>query len=49
VVAFAENAKPLDLTSLSSQVPAKYVLEINGRLAEEWIIEIDDTGVWTKD
>ncbi|MFT5892025.1 MAG: uncharacterized membrane protein (UPF0127 family) [Dokdonia sp.] len=49
VVSFAENAKPLDLTSLSSQVPAKYVLEINGGLAEEWVIEIGDTVDWTKD
>jgi uncharacterized membrane protein (UPF0127 family) len=44
-----ENVKPLDLTSLSSQVPAKYVLEINGGLAEEWVIEIGDTVEWTKD
>lgn len=49
VVSFAENAKPLDLTSLSSQVPAKYVLEINGGLSEEWVIEIGDTVEWTKD
>jgi len=49
VVSFAENAKPLDLTGLSSQVPAKYVLEINGGLSEEWIIEIGDTVEWTRD
>ena len=49
IVSFAENATPLDLTSLSSQVPAKYVLEINGGLAEEWIIEIGDTVEWTRD
>lgn len=49
VVSFAENAKPLDLSLLPSQVPAKYVLEINGGLAEEWIIEIGDTVEWTKD
>ncbi|GGG07154.1 hypothetical protein GCM10011344_04580 [Dokdonia pacifica] len=49
VVSFAENAKPLDLTSLSSQVPAKYVLEINGGLSEEWVIEIGDTVEWTRD
>jgi len=48
VVSFAENAKPLDLTSLPSQVSAKYVLEINGGLSEEWIIEIGDTVEWTK-
>jgi len=49
VVSFAENAKPLDLSSLSSQVPAKYVLEINGGLSEEWIIEIGNIVEWTKD
>ena len=49
VVSFAENAKPLDLSLLPSQVPAKYVLEINGGLAEEWIIEIGDTVAWTRD
>ncbi len=49
IVSFAENAKPMDLTSLSSQVPAKYVLEINGGLSEEWVIEIGDTVEWTKD
>lgn len=49
IVSFAENAKPLDLTSLSSQVPAKYVLEINAGLAEEWVLEIGDTVEWTRD
>lgn len=49
VVSFAENATPMNLTSLSSQVPAKYVLEINGGLSEEWVIEIGDTVDWTKD
>ncbi|MEP0265532.1 DUF192 domain-containing protein [Dokdonia sp.] len=49
VVSFAENAKPLDLTSLPSQVPAKYILEINGGLSEDWIIEIGDSVEWTRD
>ena len=48
IVSFAENAKPLDHTSLSSQVPAKYVLEINGGLAEEWVLEIGDKVEWIK-
>ncbi len=48
IVSFAENAKPLDLTSLSSQVPAQYVLEINGGLAEEWVLEIGDKVTWTR-
>lgn len=33
VVKVHENAIPLDLTSISSGVPARYVLEINGGLA----------------
>lgn len=49
VVSFAENAKPMDLSLLPSQVPAKYVLEINGGLAEEWVIEIGDTVEWNRD
>ena len=49
IVSFAENAKPLDLTTLSSQVPAQYVLEINAGLAEEWVLEIGDTVEWTRD
>ncbi|WP_299209887.1 DUF192 domain-containing protein [uncultured Dokdonia sp.] len=49
VVSFAENAKPMDLSLLPSQVPAKYVLEINGGLAEEWVIEIGDAVEWNRD
>lgn len=42
IVSFQENAKPLDETSLPSTVPAQYVLEINGGLAEKWLLEIGD-------
>ncbi len=42
IVSFQENAKPLDETSLPSQVPAQYVLEINAGLAEKWLLEIGD-------
>lgn len=42
VVSIQKNAKPMDETSLSSIVPAKYVLEINGGLSDELnIIEGD--------
>lgn len=42
IVSFQENAKPFDETSLPSQVPAQYVLEINAGLAEKWLLEIGD-------
>lgn len=42
IASFAENAQPLDETGLSSQVPIKYVLEINAGLAEKHLLEIGD-------
>jgi uncharacterized membrane protein (UPF0127 family) len=42
IVSFQENAQPLNETSLPSQVPAQYVLEINAGLAEQWLLEIGD-------
>jgi len=49
IVSFAENAKPEDLTTLPSTVPAQYVLEINGGLSEDWVLEIGDRIEWEKD
>lgn len=48
VVSFQENAKPFDETSLSSQVPAKYVLEVNAGLAEKWLLEVGDSISFTR-
>ena len=42
IVSFQKNAKPLDESSLPSDAPAKYVLEINGGLSEEWQLELGD-------
>lgn len=42
IVSFQENANPLDESSLPSQVPAKYVLEVNAGMAEKWLLEIGD-------
>jgi uncharacterized membrane protein (UPF0127 family) len=42
IASFQENAKPMDETGLSSQVPVKYALEINAGLAEKWRLEIGD-------
>lgn len=48
IASFQENAKPFDETGLSSQVPIKYVLEINAGLAEKWLLEIGDSIVFTR-
>lgn len=42
IVSFQENAVPLSETSLPSEVPAMYVLEVNAGLAEKWLLEIGD-------
>ncbi len=47
IVSFQENAKPFDETSLPSEVPAQYVLEVNAGLAEKWLLEIGDRMVYT--
>ena len=43
IVSFQKNAKPFDETSLPSDAPAKYVLEINGGLSDAWKLTIGDT------
>jgi len=42
IVSFQKNAKPMDETSLPSSAPAKYVLEINGGLSDEWELAVGD-------
>ncbi|WP_422105645.1 DUF192 domain-containing protein [Winogradskyella sp.] len=42
IVSFQKNAKPFDERSLPSEVPAKYVLEINAGLSDEWQLEVGD-------
>lgn len=42
IVNIQKNAKPFDETSLPSEGPAKYVLEINAGLAIEWDLEKGD-------
>ncbi len=42
IVSFQKNAKPFDETSLPSEVPAQYVLEINAGLSDEWQLEVGD-------
>ncbi|MBO6881402.1 DUF192 domain-containing protein [Winogradskyella sp.] len=42
IVSFQKNAKPYDETSLPSDAPAKYVLEINGGLSDKWMLNVGD-------
>jgi uncharacterized membrane protein (UPF0127 family) len=42
VVSIQKNAKPMDLTSLPSEGPAKYVLEVNTGLSELWTLAKGD-------
>ena len=42
MVSFQKEAKPYDETSLSSQVPIKYVLEINAGLVDRWGLVVGD-------
>lgn len=42
IVSIQKNAKPFDETSLPSEAPAKYVLEINAGLVDTWNINIGD-------
>jgi len=42
IASFQENAQPYNETGLSSQVPIKYVLEVNAGLAQKWLLEIGD-------
>lgn len=48
IVSIQENAKPLDESSLPSEAPAQYVLEINGGLSQQLHIEVGDKMVFTK-
>lgn len=47
IVSFQKNAKPFDETSLPSEAPAKYVLEINAGLSDTWQLEVGDTISYT--
>lgn len=48
IVSIQENAKPLDETSLPSEGPAQYVLEVNGGLSQQWSITAGDRMEFTK-
>lgn len=42
IVSIQKNAKPMDETSLPSEGPAKYVLEVNAGLSDEWQLNKGD-------
>ncbi|TYA59659.1 DUF192 domain-containing protein [Formosa maritima] len=42
IVSFQENAQPLNESSLPSNTPAKYVLEVNAGLVNKWQLQIGD-------
>ncbi|WP_111306842.1 DUF192 domain-containing protein [Confluentibacter sediminis] len=43
IVSYQKNAKPFDETSLPSNVPAKYVLEVNAGLVDTWQLKEGDS------
>ena len=48
IASFQENAEAFNESGLSSQVPVKYVLEVNAGLAQKWLLEIGDKIEFTK-
>ena len=42
IVSIRKNAKPYDETSLPSEVPSQYVLEVNAGLSDAWKLEKGD-------
>jgi uncharacterized membrane protein (UPF0127 family) len=46
IVRIQKNAKPFDNTSLPSNIPVLYVLEINGGLSDSWGITKGDVIEW---
>lgn len=48
IINIQKNAKPFDETSLPSEAPAKYVLEINAGLSDQWQLKTGDTIDYTQ-
>ena len=47
IVSIQKNTKPMDETSLPSEAPAKFVLEVNAGLSDTWNLEKGDTVKFT--
>ncbi len=43
IVSFQKHAKAYDETSLPSNFPAKYVLEVNAGLSDQWGLKVGDS------
>lgn len=43
IVSFQKNTKPFDETSLPSNAPAQYVLEVNAGMADVWSLKVGDS------
>jgi len=48
IASFHENAQPLDESSLTSQVPVQYVLEVNSGLVSTWGLQVGDSVAYKK-
>ena len=48
IVTIKKNAKPLDETSISSDFPAKYVVEVNAGYTDRHNINVGDQIVWRR-
>jgi uncharacterized membrane protein (UPF0127 family) len=48
IVSIQKNAKPLDKSSLPSQAPAKYVLEVNAGQSDQWGLVAGDVIQFSK-
>lgn len=49
IVSIQKNAKAFDETSLPSNAPVQYVLEVNAGLSDEWNLEVGDVIEYTSD
>jgi len=48
IVSVQKNAKPYDKSPLPSEAPAKYVLEVNAGLSDQWGLEAGDVVYFLK-
>ncbi|MEZ4858916.1 MAG: DUF192 domain-containing protein [Flavobacteriaceae bacterium] len=49
VVSIQKNAQPYNEASLPSNAPAKYVLEVNAGLSDQWGLKVGDRILFTKE
>lgn len=46
IVSFQKNAQPFNESSLPSNAPAQYVLELNAGLSDQWSLQVGDRISW---